>query len=221
MLIDPNAEVLRQLTRIADALSKSGPSPWVEWARTLASFVAGIALAIFSISFQALAGGKREQRKMRRIVYRELADAAIYIYEIVTNFPQRKTEPGPEDIKRGFKDPPSMRILNPPWTFEGEDYMGENRSVAYELPEMMFLKRMYLELHRFGPGNTVSIGEFKSVLRKISKEIKTVPHVRKNFRKFAGVDFKTIDAMANQFADYQIPPEELFRLVFEDDASQP
>ena len=41
MLVDPNAELLKQITRIADALNAKGasPSPWLDWIKTLASVI--------------------------------------------------------------------------------------------------------------------------------------------------------------------------------------
>ena len=219
MFADPNAEILKQLTRIADTLSKPGPSPWVEWVRTLASFVAGVFLTMLSISLQAVSHDTSEHKKMRRIIYRELADATLHLYKTVALFTGRTTEVRPEDIKRGFKDPPTFRIVNPPWTFEGEEYMRENKSVAYELPEMMFLKRMYFELHNFEAGTTHAIGEFKSVLKKISNEFKANSVVRKGFKRFANGDYKSMEVIANYFANIKLPIEEFVRQVFKEDSA--
>jgi hypothetical protein len=65
---DLNADLVKQLARIADELSKPSPSPWIEWAKTLASFIAAMALTYFSIALQGSVSDKREQRKMRRII---------------------------------------------------------------------------------------------------------------------------------------------------------
>jgi hypothetical protein len=224
MFTDPNAEILKQLTRIADALGKPGPSPWVEWVRTLSSFVAGVFLTMLSIRLQAMSHDTSEHKRMRRIIYRELAGATLELFGIVRGFSGKKTEVKPEDIKKGYKDPPLLRIVNPPWTFEGEDYMRQNKSVAYELPEMVFLKRMYFELHTFAAGTKHPIGAFKSVLRKISKEFETNSIVRKGFKRFAGGDYKSMEEIAKYFKDYKIPIEDFVRQVFKegpaDDQSQ-
>jgi len=219
MFADPNVDILRQLTRIADELSKPGPSPWIEWVRTLASFVAGVFLTMLSIRLQAMSHDTAEHTKMRRIIYQELAYATLSIYDMVTEFPAGKREVRPLDLKRGYKDPPLFQIVNPAWTFEGEEYMRQNKSVAYELPEMMFLKRMYIELHFLEAGTTHPIGEFKSILKKISNEIKTNRTVRKGFKRFTRFDYKIMAEVVNDFAYYKIPSEELLRTVFKEEPS--
>jgi hypothetical protein len=51
MLADPNGEILKQLIRIADALSKPSPSPWVEWLKNAAAnFVGSLVAAMFLVS---------------------------------------------------------------------------------------------------------------------------------------------------------------------------
>jgi hypothetical protein len=218
MFSDPNAEILKQLTRIADALSKPQQSPWVEWVRNLASLIAGGLLTMLSIKLQTKAHDTVEHKRMRRIIYRELAANMLEIYEIVRACSIRTMDPGPKDVERGYKDPPSFKILNPTWTFDGEEYMQQNRSIAYELPEMVFLKRMYFEFHGFEAGSTVPIGHFKSVLKKISSGIKTDPLVRKGFKKFADADvYESIHAIADHFVDMKLPIEEFVRQVFKED----
>jgi hypothetical protein len=220
MFSDPNVEILKQLTRIADALNKPQPSPWVEWVRNLASLIAGGLLAMFSIKLQTKAHDTVEHKRMRRIIYRELAANTLEVYGIVRAFSNETVVAGPKDVKRGYKDPPAFEILNPPWTFDGEEYMQQNRSVAYELPEMVFLKRMYVEFHHFEAGRTVPIGQFKSVLKKISTGIKTNPVVRQGFKKFADTDvYKSIHAIADHFVGVKLPIEEFVRQVFKEDSA--
>src|SRR5258708_30199854 len=65
VLADPNAELLRQLTRIANALDKTGPSPWADWSKAVASFILGIITAYVGLWLQGRSSDRREQHKMR------------------------------------------------------------------------------------------------------------------------------------------------------------
>lgn len=80
MLDDPNGELLKQLTRIADLLSKPAPSPWIDWIKTLAAFLIGIASGYVGLLLQARVSDKREQHKMRRIVYSEVAESFLLLH---------------------------------------------------------------------------------------------------------------------------------------------
>jgi hypothetical protein len=115
----------------------------------------------------------------------------------------------------GETHPPSFRILSPPFTFEGEEYMKQNHSVSYELSEMAALKRMYVALSYLSPGKTVSLGEFESQLVHLGKAFKDDGTIRKNFREFAGKGFATIEAVANHFADHKIKAEDALMMVEE------
>ena len=212
MLVDPNADLLNQLTRIADALSKATPSPWTEWAKTLASFVAGIALTYFSIALQGRLGDRREQRKMRRIIYVELTNSFLYLYELASSTHTMKGSPRKPN-SAGEIHPPMVRLINPPFTFEGEDYMRQHNSVSYELSEMATLKRMYVELSRLSPGKTVTLGELEMPLVHFGMAFKSYAVIRNNFRRFAGKDLSAIEAVANHFADHQVKIEDMVILV--------
>lgn len=219
-MLDPsNADLLGQLKRIADALSRAAPSPWTEWAKTLASFIAGVALTYIGIFLQDRIGDRREQQKMRRVVYGELSHSIFWLYDIVSQMPAPKSASEPlsgKALEKGYRDPPSLEMVNPSLTFEGEEYMRDHHSVAYELSEMAFLKRTYLELHNFSPGAIISVGDFKSLLIKISKEFKGDPMVRKSFRRFLPKnEFATLTVVANHYADHKIRAEELFRVVLQ------
>jgi hypothetical protein len=85
LFADPSGDLIRQLTRIADALTRSQPSPWLEWTRNLFSFVAGTVTAFLSIEVQARLGDARERRKMRRIVYSELTNSFALLYDLWVN----------------------------------------------------------------------------------------------------------------------------------------
>jgi len=217
VLVDPNADLLKRLTRIADALSKPGPSPWTEWAKTLASFVAGIALTYFSIVLQGRFGDIREQRKMRRVIYVELTTSFIYLSEMASG--SRSMKKLPSSPNSAVEIHPPMRLVNPPFTFEGEEYMGQHHSVSYELSEMATLKRMYDYLSRLSPGKTVTIGDLESPLRYFGRVFKNDAVIRNNFREFAGRNFGAIEAVANYFADHKGNAEDFMILVEEKPSS--
>jgi hypothetical protein len=218
VVVDPNTDLLNQLTRIADALSKPGPSPWTEWAKTLASFVAGIVLTYLSITLQGRLGDMREQRKMRRIIYVELTHSFLCLFDFASGLRETK-KPVRSPNSAGEIHPPSVRMVNPPFTFEGEDYMREQRSVSYELSEMVALKRMYDDLRLMSPGQTVTLGELEGTLMNFGKAFRGDEVIRNNFRKFAGKKFGTIEAVANHFADHKLKAEDLVVLVTEKPSS--
>jgi hypothetical protein len=218
VLADPNADLLNQLTRIADALSKPSPSPWIEWAKTLASFVAGIALTFIGIALQGKLGDMREQRKMRRIIYVELTHSFLCLFDLASGL-RAETKSARVPNSEGKIHPPSVQMVNPPFTFEGEDYMREHRSVSYELSEMVALKRMYDDLRLMSPGQTVMLGELEGTLMNFGKAFRSDEVIRNNFRKFNGNRFIEIEAIANHFADHEIKPEDLMILVMKEKPS--
>jgi len=68
IVADPNSEILRQLTRIADAATAPHTSPWIEWLRTIVSFIAGLLSAYVVDLLKNRSSDRNEQSKMRRIV---------------------------------------------------------------------------------------------------------------------------------------------------------
>jgi hypothetical protein len=210
MLADPTSDLVKQLTRIADALSRPSQSPWTEWAKALASFVAGIVLTYLSIALQARAGDKREQSKMRRIIYAELTRSFLGLYDMASGARAAKRPAGrPNSAGEIEFHPPTMRLINPPFTFEGQDYMRQHSSVSYELPEMVPLKRMYDDLGLLLPGKTVAIGDLEIPLVHFGKTFKKDAVIRENFRAFAGEDLGAIEAIADHFADHEVKIEDL------------
>src|SRR5580693_5767702 len=86
MFLDPNDAIVQQLKRIADAASKPTSSPWLDWLKTIASFVAGLVTAYFSQEIQTITGDRREQTKLRRIVYVELFKNFLELHSIVSPY---------------------------------------------------------------------------------------------------------------------------------------
>lgn len=213
MFTDPNSDLVQQLTRIADALSKPGPSPWLEWLRNLFSFIAGIATAFLSIEVEVRLGDARERRKMRRIVYTELTHGFRDLYEVACNLDSVSGRRPRRPNSKGEIHPPSVRFVNPGFTFDGQEYMRQHSSVCYELSEREELKRMYEELSRLSPGSTASIGDLQIPLVHFGKMYQEDKVIRDNFRKFSGVSRKMVEAIANRFADHQIPIEDLLVLA--------
>lgn len=212
LLSDPNGDLVQQLTRIADSLSKARPSPWLEWATTLSSFVAGIGTAFLSIELQARLGDARERRKMRRIVYVELTNSYHSLYEMFVNVDSLHARPWKPNSK-GEIHPPGVQLINPGFTFDGQKYMRDNGSVCYELPEREELMRMYEDLGRLAPGSEASIGDLQVPLVHFGVMYKRSKVIQDNFRRFSGESRKSIEAVANRFADHQIPIEDLVNLV--------
>lgn len=183
MVVDPNTDLVNQLTRIADALSKITPSTWTEWAKTLASFVTGVVLTYFGIALQGRMGDMREQRRMRRIIYLELTNSFLYLSGLASCV--RPTQKSPSlPNSEGEIRPPTFKILNPLFTFEGEEYMRQHQSVSWELPEMPALKRMYGELNSLSPGNSVPIGALEIPLVHFGRAFKNDALIKDNFRAF-------------------------------------
>ena len=91
--------------------------------------------------------------------------------------------------------------------------MHEHRGASYELSEMAALKRMYDDLHRMSPGESVMLGELEFALVGFGAAFRNDAVIRNNFRKFAGKNFGEIEAVANYYADYKVNPEDLMILV--------
>lgn len=208
MPTDPSSDLIQQLARIADALSKSSSSPWIIWAQTLASFVAGISATYFGIWLQERFRDGREQRKMRRILYTELTNSFLFLYGSVVKLRAMEESPRKPNSE-GKIYPPALEMINPPITFEGEDYMRQHQSVSFELSEMAALKRMYHDLSFMRPGATVLLGEFEGALVKFAEAFKSDVVIRSNFLEFAGTSSDALETVANYFADYPVKLENL------------
>lgn len=187
MIQDPlNSELLRQITRIADAMSKSGASAWLDWVKTLAAFILGIVTAYFSLLLQGRASDRREQNKMRRVLYSELAQCFVLLDSMVRNTP-----PG-----RGARYELRQELC----AFEGETYMKENRAVFCELPEGAVLTWIYHQFHNVRAGGTYGLVDMKSPLGFFSEKFKEYPALRKNFKRFAqAADFRIIDTAVKRY----------------------
>jgi hypothetical protein len=82
IFVDQNTEILRQLTRIADAATAPHSSTWVEWLKTIATFVAGLLTAYLSDMIRNRSSEKTDRHKMRRIVYYELAQCFLILHSL-------------------------------------------------------------------------------------------------------------------------------------------
>jgi hypothetical protein len=140
LFFDPNSEILRQLTRIADAASKHPASPWIEWGKTIASFVAGLCTAYLSDLIRNRSSDKKEQTRLRRIVYYELAGCFLNIHTLVG---------GVTALRRV-----RYTVLKEWCPFDGEAYIKQNPAVFYGIPEGALIKGMYYRFHEVGPGNS-------------------------------------------------------------------
>jgi len=193
---DPSGELLKQLTRIADALSQPGPSAWMEWLKTIASFVAGLATAYVSQQLQGRLSDGREQKKMRRLVYSELAECFIQLDSMV-RVAYQSARPCSFDIRRDL------------FTFDGESYMKENRAVFYELPEGTVLTWLYEWFHRVRAGERYPRALLKSPLGFFSETYRTNPTIRKYFKQFGGPErFRIIEEAVKQY-EHKLSLEDL------------
>ena len=172
---DPSGEVLKQLTRIADAVNKALPSPWLDWAKTIVAFLLGLATAYITQLIQGRFRDRKEKGKMRRIVYSELAQSFLYMHQMAI-----------EAASSGNSQTPDLRLLQAPCTFEGETYLKQNSNVFYQLPEGMTLTWLYSHFHTVQAGSTYALPLFQSPLRFFSQSFKTERILRKYFRQFAG-----------------------------------
>lgn len=148
---------------------------------------------------------------MRQIVYREFAESIIWTQGVIEGMPPPRST---FNANSDFIDPPSMTVLNSPYTFVGEEYMRQNHDVSYGLPEMAQLKRMYVLFRRMSEmGQTVSVGEFKSALVYFGREFKSHRIIRKSFKKFARPVFPSVQRILSYYADYRVEPQEIMRQV--------
>jgi hypothetical protein len=69
---------------------------------------------------------------------------------------------------------------------------------------------MYVLFRRMSEtGQTVSVGEFKSPLVYLGGEFKANRVIRNSFKKFARVDFSSLERILNYYADHKTKPEEM------------
>jgi hypothetical protein len=169
-----NSELVTQLSRIADALSTPKQSPWLEWIKNIASFVSGLLTAYLGLILQGWFADRKEQTKMRRIVYSELAQSYLTIYSIV-------------DSTTGSNAPrKEMHVMKEMFTFDGEAYMKENRAVFYQLRESRLLTALYSRLHCIRVGENYNLLLLRSDLGFLSDALKESPTLLKYFRQFVG-----------------------------------
>jgi hypothetical protein len=183
MFVDPNGELLKQLTRIADAMNERHASAWLDWIKTLASFILGLVTAYLSLLLQSKSTDRKEQSKMRRIVYSELAECFLFLDSTV-----RYT---PTEIKnRGAR----YQMFQDICSFDGEAYMKANRVVFYQLPEGEILTWMYHWFHKVSAGGTYGLVEIKGPLGFLSEKFQESAELRNNFKKFIPIaSFRIIE----------------------------
>lgn len=197
------------MIKSAATVITSPNTEWTEWLKTVASFVVGVAVSYLTILFQNRFSDRHEQQKMRRVIYRELAESILWTNSMAENLPPIRYAK--------VTEPPGAKVVNSPYTFEGEEYMRQNHEVSYSLPEMVQVKRMYVLFQRMSKvGQTVYVGEFKLLLVYFGKEFKKERIIRNSFKKFARADFRSLRAIANYYADYKVKPEEIARIIHHD-----
>ncbi|MGD0631955.1 MAG: hypothetical protein ABR987_21705 [Terracidiphilus sp.] len=178
MLADPSAELLKQLTRIADEMNRSGPSPWIDWFKTVASFVTGLVTAYASVVLQGWSSDHKEQNKMRRIVYCELADSFLFLHHAVDAATHCPTH----------APAATLSVLQNLFNFDGESYMKENRATFYQLPEGPILALLYTRFHTIRVGGTYQIPVLKGDLGFFSDSFNSSTALRKHLKRFVRKD---------------------------------
>lgn len=193
---DPNAEILRQLTRIADAASAPHPSAWTEWLKAIASFCAGLLLAYLTELVRHRSGDRDDQRRMRRIVYSELSRCFLELDSWVA---LAKAQNGV-----------AFSVFKNLCPFDGETYMKENPAVFYGLSEGQILAWLYYRFHEVDGGGlqnprTYHLVEMKAPLRFFGECYKRYPTLRKHFKKMVTPeDFAVIEHRVKHYE--QDPP---------------
>lgn len=191
MLTDSNAETLRQLTRIADAVSAQHTSPWWEWLKTIASFVAGLLTAYLSDMIRSRSSERSDQSRMRRIVYSELAQCFLMLHSWV----------GDEKTLKGQRYTVFKNLCD----FDGEAYIRQNPAIFYGLPEGQVLTQMYYWFHRVDGGGlenprTYGLAEMRAPLRFFSDRYRNYRILRKNFKKvLADNDYRLINNAVREY----------------------
>lgn len=222
MLLDPNDALIHELKRIADAVSKPATSPWLDWLKTLASFIAGLAIAYFSQQFQSSTSDRREKRKMRRIVYLEISKNFIELNSIVS--PYWKKDGTPILKKMRFS------VMNQGlFTFDGELYMNGNTAVFYQLEEGEILKWIYYWFHRLDVpkidgSNKFGLSELRGPLSFFSDRFREYPVIRRQLKKMIShTSFELIENATKRykhvFSMEEMVDSGLMRVVNEDGPS--
>jgi hypothetical protein len=174
----PDNEMLRQLTRIADAVSTAHASPWIEWLRTIASFIAGVIAAILTAYLSDLlkkrSSDEDEQSKMRRIVYQELGRDFLEIHSMIR---------GETKLRRA-----RYTVLKNLCSFDGETYMKQNPAIFYGLSEGQALTWIYGSFHGIDAGGkddrrVYGLAQMKAPLGYFSDCYREYPTLRKHFKK--------------------------------------
>jgi hypothetical protein len=153
---------------------------------------------------------------MRRVVYTELTNSVLWLFDLADGLPKT----GPSKVSTNSRgettvetQPPGYKVFNSPFTFEGYEFMKQNHSTAYELPEMAVLKRMYVELERWTPGYSVSRGQIEGQLVRFADAFESDANLRKGFVEFSGADRSTIEAVAKHYLGHKIKPEDLLIMI--------
>lgn len=192
LVIDPNSEILRQLTRIADAATKSSGSPWLEWVKTIASFIAGLYTAYLSDLMRTRSSDRKEQTRLRKIVYYELARCFLDIHALV----------GTETKLRRVR----FQVMKELCAFDGEAYIKQNPAIFYSLPEAELIKGLYHRFHNVGPGDSkvpkkYGLVEMKAPLGLFSDCFRTSAIFKKNLKKL--IDSHEYSVIENAVKQYK------------------
>jgi hypothetical protein len=187
--MDPNSEILKQLTRIADATSRQQNSQWLDWVRTIASFVAGLLTAYLSSLVQGRVSEIREESKLRRIVYTELARCFLDLDVVVHD----QVKPNGDSILKGQRYSTFQNQCN----YDGESYMKNNPAIFYRIKEGEILKWMYFWFHKLDGNLTTppkfGLTEMKAPLGFFSDRYRENPIIKRNLKKFVSKgDFRYI-----------------------------
>jgi hypothetical protein len=189
LLGDPNAELLKQLTRVANALDKTGPSPWLEWVKTLASFILGVITAYVSLWLQGRSSDRREQNKMRRVVYSELIQAFLSLDNVIRA----------KALVTG--GPVRYQLFQDVCAFDGEAYMKANHAIFYGLPEGTDLTWMYNWLHKIPAGGVYGLVEMRAPLGFFCERFRANRVVRNNVKRFASrAELRVIEEAAKIYS---------------------
>ena len=197
MLADPNDVIIQQLTRIANAVSKPAPSPWLDWLKMIASLVAGLGIAYLIQLLQGRTNDSREQRQMRRIVYRELAKGFLNIDFIMREY----TGPDGNLILNRQR----LRVFQNFCSFNGEAYMKGNTATFYQLGEGEILTSIYYWFHQIdgsseAGGPVYGLAQMKAPLGFFSDCYRKYPDLKKYLKQFIQADdFRYIDEATRRY----------------------
>ncbi|PSH04778.1 MAG: hypothetical protein CXZ00_05245 [Acidobacteria bacterium] len=191
---DSSAELVHQLTRIADAAAAYRGSAWADWVKTISSFALGLFASYLTGQLSNRSSDQNEQNKMRRIVYQELAQWFFELHSLVCE--ETKLRRVRYSIIQNFG------------TFAGEEYMKQNPAVYYGLDEGPVLSSLYSCFHRvegggIGTPRVYGLVEVKHPLRYFSDSYRQSRIVRKNFKRVLSAQaFASLDSLVN-LSDYK------------------